>query len=336
MKLLILLSLAFIHYLQCLNSKKPKEGDDIILKMTKDFYKQIGHENIDDFKSFMFKELDNSPKNSNLFSGLSPKNTTLANTESRTHSEKDLRLFAFDYSSTNRTIKLYISHSQQCSVFVNDTTSYITNNNKLNFIEHMLLHNNAEQIDPRGVYSSNININFFAFNKKMNLFSVYFDQAERNNFTVEYDYDAINLIQTKKVEKNFHSSLNTNINKQEMSFNSLIWKLLNPNIIHLKQNITIQIFFDLGKDFLYSDVGFNLPFNKTVEYEKSKPIVKYEWKGVLEPQEVVIVQVKFPMWFENCGYSNLNWVMIMIGAVFLALLVGMLYMIISTVFFEEI
>jgi len=212
----------------------------------------------------------------------------------------------------------------------------------------MILHNNAESIDPKGVYSDDININFFAFNRKLNIFSVYFDQKktsenslsninEKNidsNFKIEFNYNALNLIKTIITEnKNENSTLVEAENSK--NYNSFIWKILNQNFIKHKENVVIELYFDLGKNFQHEDVEFSLKFVKSILEENKKQIVKFRWEGVIEPQEVIILQAKFPLYFDSCGNISINLVMIFIGSIFIIFLIGMLYIILSTVFSGE-
>jgi hypothetical protein len=245
-----------------------------------------------------------------------------------------------EYASTNRVLKFYISHTQECSLFINDTVSY-ENFNNVNFVEHMILHNNAEVIDAKGVYSDDVNINFFLFNKKLNIFSVYFEPFKSKltsnsdqikNFTIEYDYDAINIIKSNFIKE----AENSNLENSTYHYNSFIWKILNQNFLKSKENVTIEIYFDLGKDFEHEDVEFSMNFTKSIFQGDSKNIVKYVWQGKIEPQEVVVLQVKFPLYFEHCGNLSINLVMIFVGSVFIVFLIGMLYIILSTVFSEDV
>lgn len=285
----------------------------------------------------------------------------------------DYRSFAGEYISSNRVLKFYISHVQECSIFVNDTVMY-ENINNVNFVEHMILHNNAENIDPKGVYSEDVNINFFAFNRKLNIFSVYFEPKpnkdqhaipgvvgvlanntnilnnrnifsnsfkKNSNFSIEYDYDALNIIKSNfnKEKENYNSTLYPDKESQSNpgnSFNSFIWKILNQNFMKVKENITLELYFDLGKEFEQEDVEFSLNFTKSIMTDNKKSIVKYQWHGTIDPQEVIVLQAKFPLYFEHCGNLSINLVMIFVGAVFIVFLIGMLYIILSTVFTEDI
>jgi hypothetical protein len=376
-----LLFLWFILLISSYNSLNLKEQDDhLVLKLTEKYYKKIGKARIDEFRNMIFKELDHKEKliDRHLFDGdnaiLSRRVNLIKNEDVNFNATKNVtsnltlnpnttlatikrmqeKLSASDYSATERILKFYISHTQECSVFINDTVKY-HNINNINFVEHMILHNNAENIDPKGVYSDDVSVNFFAFNRKINVFSVYFnnDKPEtkgKDSFLIEYDYDAINLIKSniyskedstfpnKKPTHNSNSTptITEKSSEKLQNTNSFIWKILNQNFLKSKELLTIEVYFDLGKDFEHEDVEFSLNFQKSIIDSERKTIVKYEWKGALDPQEVLVMQVKFPLYFENCGNLSINLVIIFVGAVFIIFLIGMLYIILSTVFLDDL
>jgi hypothetical protein len=356
-------TLFLIYSLKSIRLKQKDESESIILKFNEKYYNKIGREHIDNFKNMIFRQLDenrkekktdlNDKKDNHIIKNRVEEGSLITSVSTGT-SSSHIKNIAGEYISTNRIIQLYVSQVQECSIFINDTVTY-ENLNNVNFIEHMILHNNAENIDPKGVYSDNMVINFFAFNKKLNIFSVYFDnkniQKTDNSvslFNIEYDYDANNLIKSNFVEQKesellsyknsynntsaINSTNNTSIPISSANFNSFIWKILNQNFLKYKENVTIEIYFELGKEFQNEDVEFSLNFTKTIIGNEKKSIVKYEWKGTIDPQEVIVLQAKFPLYFENCGNISVNLVMIFIGSIFIIFLIGMLYIILSTVF----
>jgi hypothetical protein len=348
MKFLLCFSLIFLlNSIKTFHLQKESESN-FILKLNENFYDKIGHSRIDEFKNMIFRELDQKTnildRNLNSLSAVS--NKTL-NEISKSKQDEIFRSIAGDYVSSNRVIKFYISHASECSIFVNDTVMY-KNINNVNFVEHMILHNNAENIDPKGVYSEDVNINFFAFNKKLNIFSVYFEDRKNanilkttnstskyKNFSIEYDYEALNIIKSNLV-KDMDAAINNQNDTILVSSNTFIWKILNQNLIKSKENVTIEIYFDLGKEFEHEDVEFSLNFTKSIINTEKKSLIKYIWKGSIDPQEVVILQAKFPLYFEHCGNISINIVMIFVGAIFIIFLIGMLYVILSTVFSDDI
>ena len=345
MKFFLCLSLVFlVNSIRTFHLQKEADSD-FILKLNENFYNRIGVKRIDEFKNMIFRELDQKSnlldKNLNNYSSLT--NKTLAEVTSK--QEEIFKAIGGDYISTNRLIKFYVSHASECSIFVNDTVTY-NNINNVNFVEHMILHNNAENIDPKGVYSEDVNINFFAFNKKLNIFSVYFDNNKKStrnstiiknykSFSIEYDYEALNIIKSNIV-KDGELRSGSNNDTFLISSNSFIWKILNQNLMKSKENITIEIYFDLGKEFENEEVEFSLNFTKSIINTDKKTLIKYIWKGSIDSQEVIILQTRFPMYFEHCGNISINLVMIFVGAIFIIFLIGMLYVILSTVFSEDI
>jgi hypothetical protein len=348
------LCISLIILISCFSSLKLREREtNYVFKMTENYLQKIGHKNVDEFKNMIFRELDQKTavwdNNMKSIKSLIPNNRTNNDLKSKIMStsaiknDEGLRNFAGEYISSNRVIKFYVSLKQECSLFINDTV-YYENLNNVNFVEHMILHNNAEAIDPKGVYSDDININFFLFNRKLNIFSVYFDPKKQmnnithnnvtlplKNFSIEYDYDALNIIKSNFVKENTN-----NIENSTASYNSFIWKILNQNFLKSKENISIEIYFDLGKDFMHEDVEFSLNFTKSIIDDDKKNIVKYKWHGTIDPQEVIVLQAKFPLYFEHCGNLSINLVMIFVGAVFIIFLIGMLYIILSTVFSDDL
>lgn len=236
------------------------------------------------------------------------------------------RLYAADYYSSIRNISLYISKENECTILVNDTITYnaITPST---FVEHMLLHNNADSIDPKGVYSEDIQINFFTFNKKLNVFETYFTNKHNlSSFQINYEYEANNLIKRNIVKHNTTNSTE--------SYNSFIWKMVNQNYMKQNETFHIEIEFDLGKDFLNETVEFSMNFTK--EIDTRRKVVKYIWEGDTSAQDVIIVKSKFPLYFKKCKTLKLNVGMIIVGSVFIMFLIGMLYFIVSTILLEKL
>lgn len=252
MKFLFILFIIFISFVQ--NLRLQERDDTVVLKLTESYYNKIGSSNIDEFRNMIFRELDNNQTAHHKIPTNSTNNSSVDNTSHKLaafkHKESrkafsHFHLYSGEYLAVNRIIKFYISHMQECSVFINDTVIY-ENINSANFVEHMILHNNVDTVDPKGVYSDNVSINFFAFNRKLNIFSVYFDPKQKGNstgFSIEYDYDAISLLKSKVADPN-----NDNYNAT-MNYNSFVWKILNQNFLRSKQKIALEVYFDLGQEF---------------------------------------------------------------------------------------
>ena len=243
----------------------------------------------------------------------------------KTESKRN-RLYAADYYSSIRNISLYISKENECTIFVNDTITY-NNISPSSFVEHMLLHNNAESIDPKGVYSDEIQINFFTFNRKLNIFETYYSNRRNlSSFQINYEYEANNLIKRNVVKHNTTNSTE--------AYNSFIWKMVNQNYMKQNETFHIEIEFDLGKEFLNETVEFSMNFTK--EVDRRRKVVKYVWEGDTSAQDVIIVKSKFPLYFNKCKTLKLNFGMILVGSVFIMFLIGMLYFIVSTILLEKL
>lgn len=275
------------------------------------------------------QNLKQAHKSNYLFNNLIRKNTFRfkeKSTRQRNH------MYSVDYTSLSRNISFYISKSNECSVRVNDTVTYnlLT---QTNLVEHMLLHNNAESIEPRGVYSDNLQINFFTFNKKLNIFEAYYANPKNNTkYAINYEYDANNLIK-RNIVVNQTNDTNNNLNETK-SYNSFIWKMVNQNYMKQNETFHIEIEFDLGKRFIDEKIEFSLNFTKVVDEKRAK--VKYIWDGIVDSQDVVVLKVKFPLYFSKCKALKLNFGMILIGSIFIMFLIGMLYFIVSTILLEKL
>jgi len=259
-----------------------------------------------------------------------------------------------EYTIAKRDIKFYISEENKCNVIVDDIVHYERLSNHSNILEHMILHNNAESIEPVDVTSKDLKIISFAFNKKLNIFSVFFENPDRVvSPAVEYKYLAVNLIKTNLVSI-------SDENKSKNDTNSFIWKVVNQNVLKLKEKMNIEVYFDKFKNMDPKDIKFSLNFTKILPLRVNNNddgssggnnvtsdnkdtndfndhfMVKYLWKGALKLHEVVIIEVTFPMIFEDCGNIYVNIFVVGIGAVFVVFLVGMLFFIFSSLFFEEV
>jgi hypothetical protein len=309
-KAIYLISLS-IHTLSFLIRK---DNDDYILKFSGSYYNDISSlPEIEKQKDTLIKTLK-----------------TQKSLLKRKKATTDLPLSYDDFIVRERTVKLYISQYADCNVLVNDTLLY-EHTEDANIVEHMILHNNAETIDPKGVFSNDIQINYFIFNKKLNLYTVVFNNTLHDKaYSVEYDYIANGLIKESRDSSEDGNSGAVN--------NTFIWKLFNENINQPGHNLTIEIYFNLGLRFIEEDVYFNnLKFNKTVNAEaENSGIVKYSWKGTLKSQEVMVIQGSFPMYLQSCGVDVVTFPMVFFGSVFIVLLIVVLYLIVSSLIFDEV
>lgn len=260
----------------------------------------------------------------------------------------------YDIVAKERTVKFYISLNNECNVLINDTIKYNHSNQTLQPIEttpflnqglllsrtdssnninhpfntdtmeHMVLNNNVEFIDPKGVFSNNekIDINLFVYNKKLNMFTVFYEKNENvTNYSLEYDYMAMNLL---KSQRGINSSLFNN---------TFIWKFYNENIMKEKQILNIEFYFSIDKFFEKENVTF---YKNSAQFNLEKNVlsdglVKYSKTLDLYPSEVFILDVKFPMYFENCGVMKIDISMIIIGSIFIFFLIFVLYIMLSQI-----
>ena len=130
-----------------------------MLKMEEKLFSKVSSRNKEkEFKNLVTRQLDHQ------FYQVSGKNQTEKQSHMLEPFPEEMRIYTGDYISVKRTLRFLISRNRECSMLVNDTVLY-TKLANVNFIEHMILHNNGETIDPIGVYSDKVNISFFAFNR---------------------------------------------------------------------------------------------------------------------------------------------------------------------------
>lgn len=139
---------------------------------------------------------------------------------------KNLNLINVNYDipelkAKRRKIKFFIDLENDCNIYINDTVFY-ENNKELNIIDHLILHNDVENIDPRSISSESREINYFIFNRKLNMFSVKIDDEKENSnkqqddFEINYEYMADNMIKTRQFvlkENNLTNNLSSSSNK---------------------------------------------------------------------------------------------------------------------------
>ncbi len=134
-----------------------------------------------------------------------------------------------------------------------------------------------------------------------------------------------------------NNSLSSNkmINSFPNNYNWFIWKIFNENYLKTEEYISIEVVFQLGEFTENLKVDFSLNFTKIYENNNNEKSVKYTWEGILKPSDLIILECKFPLFFEKCGMINVNYLMIFIGSVFIIFLIATLHMILSNVFFED-
>jgi len=389
----IITLLTFLSKSYCLRFRTNEDNN--IFRINENYLKKSKIKNLDIFKDLFFREIEkrnilqktsnshsysNSHSQSNTHHNLkkdmvnstrlnktmyqTPEdylNKSPINTEIELWPENQDNRVESEYICTQRNLKFYISQHNQCNVIVNDQVYYDQLKSNTKLLEHMILHNNADSIEPISVTSNDIDIVSFAFNKRLNLFTAFFENPK--NITkpiVDFKYLAENLIKTNK------GSITNG--KESNDTNSFLWKVVNQNLIKVTEKINLEVFFNAGDDFskfnntndadaVSSNLNFTKIFpdlnnNKLVNsLENNKTInkneldeddfnnhynVKYVWNGTLKLHDVIVIDVYFPKIFDTCGNISINLFIVGTGAVFIILLIGMLFFVFSSLFFEEV
>lgn len=180
------------------------------------------------------------------------------NKESLSDQIKNLNLINVNYDipeskAKRRKIKFFIDLENDCDIYINDTVHY-ENNKELNMIDHLILHNDVENIDPRSINSENREINYFIFNRRLNMFSVNFENHMENqieselaaapgtekDFEINYEYMANNLIKSSqfilKAPINSTNYFTKNNSSFDNNFNN-INKRINFNLNNTDDNL---------------------------------------------------------------------------------------------------
>jgi hypothetical protein len=266
------------------------------------------------------------------------------------------RSYNTDFSTLKRDLKFYISKTTKCNVQITDTVLF-RKETEINFIEHWILHNNVEEIDPKGVTSNDVNIRYYTFNRKMNAFTVYFNYDEnhlqKKEFSIVFQYDAVNLIKsinnvpdaTDSDSYFIDAKDKVDIGKLDIrnfNYNTFLWKLYNKNFPSIRMEyISIEINFDLGREFgkynIFSvDPKFN--FKKIIdknEFDEQSKVI-YQWNGRVDSQEVLVMEIRIPLYFEKCKYLNMNLIMVILGSLFIVFVILMLYIVFNSVMFNDL
>ena len=372
----------FLIFIKSLHSHKLQSDDHKLIRSQNLFISEKKNETnqevyshttiVNDYKNFTRIEGDKLDSQYNKYTKLFKRNNR------RSKKEKMRNLFFGDIMSSKRSLTFHISRVTECTVLVTDIVTYKLTMSNLNFVEHIILNNNSEQIDIKSVTSQDIKITDYSYNTKMNMFIVYFDSnAEKpENFSVIFQYEAKNLIKTvgnpeildseqeevggrnfkqfknfknlnstRNIENNHtnekNSSANTNFLETKIKSvstdpslqnNSLVWKIYNKNFN--SEDIEIKLIFDLGKDFVNYFIhsrNNQMKFIKKIHETKEKSIVEYDWSGENEFYSVIVMDVNFPLYFENCRYDNMSIFAIVLGSVLVTLMTLMIYIILSSI-----
>jgi hypothetical protein len=235
---------------------------------------------------------------------------------------------SYDYAAVSRTTKFYFSLSNECNSLINDTIIYKqSNRSELDYIEHLLLNNNVESIEPKGVFSQDLNVDLFIYNRKFNLFTVFLNKTGKTEgYSLEYVYSANNMIKSR-----------ASSNNPENLSNTFTWKFYNDNFESVNQKVTIEFNFNVDRLFekekvLFSHNSKQVDYSKHIVADKNKRRVVYKWTGEIKSNEILIVDGTFPHYFEQCGNIALDLVMIIVGSIFILLMIIILYIVLSQIF----
>jgi hypothetical protein len=268
--------------------------------------------------------------------------------------KQDFKNYNTEYSVVERNVQFNISQSSECNVLINDTI-LIKRESDFNYIEHWILNNNEEMIVPISVSSDDVNVKLFLFNNKMNLFTVFIDfgNKEIKKFFLNFQYQSLNLISSNfnapdsDSDNFFINNNNSNQNEDyidfsKINYNSMLFKFHNKNnVIDSSEILKIEINFDLGKEFKNFDItSHNFKFNKqnytSITGNETKEIVKYTTTKNLEPQNILILEIEFPLYFENCKYNAVSIIKILIGSIVITFIIFLLYIVFNSVIFNEL
>ena len=254
-----------------------------------------------------------------------------------------------DFGVNKRQLQYNISRSTGCNVMINDLVQF-TKDSDVNYVEHWILHNNVDEIEPKTVTSKDVIVKFFNFNKKMNTFIVYFDFIEEKKnqqfFSINFTYEAISLIKTfnyysiDKDKDTFFLDEKSQNQDQLFNYNNFLWKIYNKNFIGKDlETLSIQINFDLGPGFSKYTIFSENPkiqFKKKIINNADSPLVVYTWDGAMNSQDVLVIDIKFPLYFESCKNDYMSITIVLIGSIFILFVILMLYVVFNSVMFNEL
>lgn len=206
----------------------------------------------------------------------------------------------YQYKSEIRNITLIFPDTfDSCSLKIIDLVTYkITKQTK--FIEHLILSNNFNKLEPIGVFSESsiVNISFYSYNKKLNIFSVFFSDnyinrrvsnkkkrikdnlfesfsksnKKDNVFTNNETYNN----QSKKI-KNNNKKIYTNDKANISSMNSINKSTLEDEIISRKFKINEKMLNDQKKVYQNNDHNITSHNNDTDINDEYEITIRYEY-----------------------------------------------------------
>ena len=320
--------------------------------------------------------------------------------------ETKIKTTEIEYNVISRNISFIISDKLNCHSLIKEKI-VVESIKDFNLLEHWILHNNFDNLEIKSIKSPDANVNFFFFNKKFSLLSIYFtpnhhkdykdnknnikfqnlteiiygsnymphksnkfynifDRKKsvenldyKRNYTFEFEYIAYNLILSHhggsntllKDYKNWSEvQFNKNYEKKHKfikkpmdfddGYNYLVWKFFNKNYFQEIKNLRISIIFDLGLDFVNYPVLFSPPFQmsfkKSLVVEDKIKFVKYVTDFKILPQEVMILDMKFPLIFSQCSTGTPNVFMVAILSILIIFMIFIIYIIFSIFYYNTI
>lgn len=120
------------------------------------------------------------------------------------------------------------------------------------------------------------------------------------------------------------------------NYNSFKWDFMNKNKNQTRQYLNIEVYFDLEEELERGKTGFSTDMSRTViqvkdDEDNIKNIVKFTSYKLLEYNETMKFEVKFPLYFEYCKNYKLNLMVVISSGLFLILFTAVIYMMIALV-----
>jgi len=225
-------------------------------------------------------------------------------------------------SPIKRIIKIYINQENECDVYFDDSVYYEANNYTKFFMDHIILNGKSKIIQPREVKASDAFIDYYIYNRKMNMFTLEVEKKTGKNFSINYDYTASGLISSFSNNDKYISQEENN------EWNFLKWKIYNENFENKRLDIEIEVYLGLGNEFNYESIKFNYPFEKQIKNIGVTNLTYFSWKGSLLPYEVMKIETIFPLIFKNCGVESMSSYIIILGSLFIIYVIITLYLMI--------
>jgi len=243
----------------------------------------------------------------------------------RNHESESTGYPSFLFSSPavdKRTIKIFIDSENECDIFFEDRVDYAADNFTNLFLDHLIMNRKSNFIEPRAIKPKNAEIKYFVFNRKLNMFTIDIEKNPMQNFSINYDYVASGLIDSKKMDTDKAFLDDDLVN----DLNFFMWKVYNENTDNKKLNLEIQIYFSFGNDYDYDKIKFNHVFAKNENNLKDKNLTYFSWSGDLLPYEVMSINSFFPIIFRSCGVDKVNISLVILGSLFVILVILSVYL----------